>query len=103
MNATNRWLNAAKALHGFVSDYRLTKVLQVSGQRISNYRSERSQMDDELAIKVAGLAGVFPGVVLCELYADRAETPLVRKVWKESAQRLRESANLALPSPAESQ
>lgn len=60
-------------------------------------------MDDELGIRIAELAGVLPGIVLCELHADRASKAHVRKAWKDTARRLRESANSAPHPTAENQ
>lgn len=98
---TTRWLDAAKAMHGFISDYRLCKELKVSSARMSNWRAERTGMDDDVAVKVASLVKVPAILILAELHAEKSLKPSVRKAWTEGARLVRLNAKMAPPPPSE--
>lgn len=80
---TVEYLDAAKRAVSVESDYALAKQLGVRTSTISNYRSGRSQMDDEMATKVAAAIGVHPGLVILDMHRERAKTPAERSVWSE--------------------
>lgn len=98
MNATNKWLDAAKERAGIGSDYQLAKRLGITSARIGNYRgARRVAMDDDLAVQVAELAGAPPAQVLGELHADKSTNPQTRAAWmKVAAMATRHAASLAL-------
>lgn len=75
-------------MKGLESDYRLAKLLGVLPQTVSNYRSGRSQLSDEIAVRLAALMGRHPGHMLASLAADRAKHPDVAKAWQEVAKML---------------
>lgn len=80
---TLEYLDAAKKRLGIDSDYALAKALKVRTSTISNYRSRRSEMDDEIAAKVAGLLEVHPGLVILDIRRERAKTPAEQSIWQE--------------------
>lgn len=97
MNATNRWLDAAKRVQGYTSDYQLCKALGVSSARIGNYRGATSRaMDDDLALKVAILARVPPMLVLAEVAAERSKNSQLRSVWLDLARQAGKAALLVV-------
>lgn len=102
MSATVRWLDVLKTQKGFLTDYRLAKALGLQSAHICNYRAGRSGMNDETAIRLATLLDIQPGVVLCELYAERALKRNVKRVWLDAAEKLRVSDKTSppIPSPA---
>lgn len=74
------------------SDYALAKQLGVLPQTISNYRHNRTQMSDEVAVLVANILGRAPAPILALLSSERAKTPEVAKIWREAAKALIRSA-----------
>lgn len=83
---TLEYLEAVKKRLGIESDYALAKVLKMRASTISNYRSGRGQMDDEIAVKVAEVLGLHPGVVVLDMHRERAKTPAAKSLWKEIAE-----------------
>lgn len=87
MSITEKWLDLARDAQGFTSDYQLAKALGVSTQRLSNYRGvARGRMGDEVAVKIAKLAGVPAARILGELNAEKTKSPDARAVWLRIAQ-----------------
>jgi len=87
-NTTNDLLDEVRKINGIESDYRLAKLLNVRQPTISNYRSGRSQLSDEIAVRLAALMDRHPGYILASLAADRAKHPDVAKAWRETAKML---------------
>ena len=87
-NTTNVLLDELKKAIGIESDYALKKVLGVEATTISNYRQLRSQLSDEMALRVAKLLNRPPAPILAALAAERAKDPEVAKVWKDAAKAL---------------
>ena len=84
-NATNALLDDIKDTKGIESDYKLAKVLEVRQQTITNYRSGRSQMSDEIAFRAARMLGRAPGPVMAQIAGERAKDAQVSKAWAEMA------------------
>ena len=80
-NATNRALDALAVAIGATSDYRLSIVLGITRQRISMYRTDKRRLDDDIAVRVAELAGIPPAQLLAELAAERSESEAARAHW----------------------
>ncbi|PPE71776.1 hypothetical protein C3942_21855 [Solimonas fluminis] len=91
-NATNRLLDRVAAKIGKTSDYALAKAFDAPQQRISNYRHERTQMDDAVAVQAANLLGEDPALILAELHADRCKSMEARKHWYRIAKMLKAEA-----------
>lgn len=89
MQTTKQLLDRAKKAQGIESDYRLAQVLGVAKTAITNYRSGRNHPNDEIAARLADLAGQDPSSVIAELYAERAKTPAVRDIWLRMAKQIR--------------
>ena len=67
------------------SDYRIAKELGVTRAAVSRWRAGHNAMGDEVAVTVAERLGDNPAYVLARLHEDMAETPAVRKVYKQIA------------------
>lgn len=115
LNATQALLDRLSEQLGGVSDYRLSKTLGITPQRISMYRNGHRQFDDSTAVKVSELLNISAGQVLAELQAERAKDSAVAAVWHQVARAAAaaKAASLAIavailsvmglaaPSPAE--
>lgn len=85
MRTTNQLLDQVKQQKKLPSDYALAKLLQVTSSRIGNYRSGRSTMDVDLAIKVADILGEDQVKIVAMLEEERAirERPrLLAAPWR---------------------
>lgn len=78
---TIQYLDAAKKRLGVTSDYALSKALNITTQAVSNYRTGRSKMDDDVALSIAEILEVNPLAVIASANAERAKTPEARARW----------------------
>jgi transcriptional regulator with XRE-family HTH domain len=95
MSMTNDLLDAAKKNKGFKSDYALAKAVGLGTGRISQYRSGRFRVGEELAVELAELAGLDPLGVLADLQAENAKSEEVRKIWKRAGELARQVSTAA--------
>lgn len=86
-------LDRAKEAAGVTSDYKLALVLGIEPSTVGHYRKRRSRPDDDVAAKLADLAGLDRGFVVACLHADRAPTASARSLWMEVAARLSNNGN----------
>lgn len=108
MKTTNEFLNAVKAKTGAVSDYVLAQKIGVSRAAISQYRNNKSNLDDQTCLKVAQILEIDAGIVLAAVHAERAKTAAEKTAWTALFERLGGVAAAALlgimlnvPNPAE--
>lgn len=87
-NTTIELMDAVKEAKGIQSDYALAKRLGVLPQTISNYRHDRTQMADEIAVTMAAMIDRPPAPILAQLAAERARSPEVARVWRDAAKTL---------------
>lgn len=90
MKTSCEFLDAVKAKHCLVSDYALSKKLDVGQSCVTHYRKKRSFLDDDMAVKVAELLGLEVAYVLACVHAERAErskNATTMKVWLDIASR----------------
>ena len=90
-NTTIELLDELRGSIQISSDYALAKQLGVLPQTISNYRHNRTQMSDEVAVLVAAVLGRAPAPILALLSSERAKTPEVAKIWRDAARALTRS------------
>lgn len=88
--ATKRWLAVLaekyKTDDGPATDYRVAKLLGILPSSMSNYLGGRgSQMDDDIAARLADLVGEHPLVVIGQIRAERSRTERAKKVWVQAA------------------
>lgn len=91
-------LDAAKAKAGIESDYRLAKVIGISHNVISGYRSEKSMPNDKILAQLCALSGDDVAVVAAQVQAERAQSPEGRSMWLMIAKRLSGAASTAILS-----
>ncbi len=96
MRNTIEVLEALKAKTGAPSDYALHKILGVTRQAISVYRSGNGSFSDEMALKVASILEVEPCLILAIAYADRTANTEVKAVWKTVLERVSGVAAMCL-------
>ena len=74
IHSTVELLDAAKRAQGVESDYRLAKLLGVKAGSsvVGTYRSGRNYPDDNIAQRLADLAGLDRGYVVACIHAERA-------------------------------
>lgn len=84
MLTTALLLDAAKRAQGITSDYRLCRVLGVTDHTLYNYRHGRTPADEQAA-RLAQMAGLHAGFVLCCLGAERAKDDALRAIFLDAA------------------
>lgn len=102
-------LDEIKLRHGLSSDYTLAWLLDIPTSHMSHYRKRRRTLSDEMAIKVAALLEVEPGLVMTWVHQERAERagrPDVAKHLETFAKKAATVALLAMgfvgqPSPTQ--
>lgn len=87
MEATLQLLEAVKRRHGISSDYALAKILGVSRQVLSSYRTGTT-LGDDMAVKVAEQLGVDPAAVLAAVAAERTKSAAARRAWGAAVKKL---------------
>lgn len=92
---TVQYLDAVKEKAGIASDYALAKRLGLTTSAISNYRHGRSSPDNLVAVRVAGILGIDPMVVIADIELERATHPELREVWRRLASKV--AAGVLLP------
>lgn len=94
------FLDAIKSSYGLTSDYQLAKKLAVTTSTIGNYRSKRSFLSDDMALRVAHLLDVEPLTVLACVNAERNEKSGSNEVfefWVNLAERqINKTVNLSV-------
>ncbi len=76
------YLDQVMRVRGIASDYALAKALGITRQTISGYRNKKTSLHDDVAIRVAELLGIEPGIVLIDMHAERSKTAEIRNVWE---------------------
>jgi plasmid maintenance system antidote protein VapI len=84
-NVTTDLLDEVQKVKGLDSDYALAKLLEVRTQTISSYRTGRTQMSDEMALRASRVLGRPAAPLFAQLAAARAKDPEVARVWTEAA------------------
>ena len=77
-----RYLEALKARTGGASDYRIAKILGVTQQTVSKWRTERDSFSTTTAEKVANALEIDPAEVVLAAQIDRAKTPEEKALWE---------------------
>lgn len=61
-----------KAAYGLASDYAAAKKLSISQTSITNWRNEKTVMDEEIALEMAELLELDPLEVVASIHIERA-------------------------------
>lgn len=87
-NTTTELLDEIRDIKGLSSDYAVAKLLEVRTQTITSYRTGRTQMSDEMALRAVRVLGRAPAPIFALLASERAKDPEVTRVWAEAAKLL---------------
>lgn len=93
---TRDYVELAKKNSKIQSDYALAQRLGVTRQTISKFQTGNFAMSDEIAFKIAQLAGKHPAIVLADIHAEREKDPVIRDIWLGMLDKLSASFNSLL-------
>lgn len=82
------WIDRVKKTRGLDSDYAAAKLLGVTRQTISQYRSKGSTLDESAAISVAEALGMAPAGIILDQMAERVKNNEARTALLAEARRL---------------
>ncbi|PCI36851.1 MAG: hypothetical protein COB50_04210 [Thiotrichales bacterium] len=85
---TIEYLDTVKSRYKWVSDYKLSKEIGLSQSRMSNYRCGRSEMDEDMCLKVAKLLKISEAGVLIDIVAERTKSEKASKILNRTAKKL---------------
>ena len=75
-------LDRAKNRANLPSDYALAKVLGITAGNLSNIRKSRAHPSNEVAVKLATLAGLEEMQIIAEIELRTANTEKKKEFWK---------------------
>lgn len=81
MNITDL-LDRAKNRANLTSDYALAKVIGITAGNLSNIRKNRAHPSNEVAVKLATLAGLKEMQVIAEIELRTANSEKKKEFWK---------------------
>ena len=83
------WIDRAKAVRGWTSDYAVSKELGITRGALSQIRTGKTvTLGDDMAIKVAQAIGERPEAIIIDQTAERVKAPAVRAALFDAAHRL---------------
>lgn len=91
-------LSRAKAGAGIDSDYRLAKVIGISHQSITGYRTKNTLPNERVIEELCALSGDDPDLIAAQIQAARSQTEDARALWQRVAARLMMAAPTAILS-----
>lgn len=91
-------LDRAKAGGNIESDYRLSKVIGITHQGMTNYRMGKTLPNESVIEQLCALSGDDPGVIAAQIQAARSKTPEAVNMWLMIAKRLAGGASTAILS-----
>lgn len=96
MITTKELLTAAKVAQNIPSNYRLCRVLGVPDTTVQRWNTGRGRPDDDMARRLAELAGLDPGAVVAAIRAEREAEGPMHDLWANVARRLQAAALASL-------
>jgi hypothetical protein len=91
-------LDRARARGSIISDYQLAKVIGITHQGMTNYRSGKTMPDARVLEQICALSGDDVAVVMAQIQAQRERTPEGKTMWLMVAKRLAGGASTAILS-----
>lgn len=79
------YIDAIKERHSLRSDYAASKLIGISPNRISNYRTNRSDFDGDIIPRIAELLSMDAAVIVADIAAARAKTTFERDAFSRLA------------------
>lgn len=78
-----QWIDRARALNGWPSDYRAAAELNLSRSALSIYRNKpTATLDEDVAVRVAHACGVRPALVIVDQLAERTKSDAARRALR---------------------
>lgn len=81
-------IDAAKARANIETDYRLAKVIGISHQGMTNYRTGKSLPAESTIEQLCALSGDDPDIIAAQIQAARSKTPEAKTMWLRVAARM---------------
>lgn len=88
MTTTLELLDALKASNGGASDYAIAKLLGITQQTVSQYRTRGVPMSDSMVIKACELVGIDPVLYVVRSHVERAKCDSEKSIWNDALSRL---------------
>lgn len=92
---SSEYIDALKQRHSLRSDYAASKLIGISPNRLSNYRTDRSDFDADIIPRIAELLDMDPAVIVADIAAARAKTAFERSAYERLASLARAAAMAA--------
>lgn len=70
------------------SDYQIAKLLGISRERVSGWRTGKSFPDDSMILRIENLLNYPPGSLLFELHAARSKCPDAANIFHQTAKKI---------------
>lgn len=96
MKTTNEYLDWVKEERGLPSDYALAKLLGVTTPSVVQYRSGRSAIGIETAMRIGEILGIDGHAIYAHGQIERAKNAQVIDFWKAISEKFSESFNALL-------
>lgn len=80
---TQEYLDAAKSALGIESDYALAKELRISREYVSQFRTGKRNLSDDIAMHIADIIGKHRALVMLDIHRERAKSDAERDLWEE--------------------
>ena len=87
MKTTTNYLDEVKAARALPSDYALAKLLGITQQSIQAYRSGRSALGIETAMRVGEILGIDGHAVYADGQIERAKSAEVSAFWQSISEK----------------
>lgn len=84
MKTTLEYLDEMKRRAGIESDYAAAKLLRITTQAVSRYRTHLQTFDVTIALKVANVLGVEPMEVIAATNYERSKDAETRALWRDA-------------------
>lgn len=91
-------IERAKAGGKIETDYRLAKVLGISHQSMTGYRTKNTLPNEKVIEQLCALSGDDPDVIAAQIQAARAKSPEAQTLWLRVAARMSGMASTAFLS-----
>lgn len=94
---TNEYLDAVKSRLALPSDYAIAKVLGITTQAVAQYRSGRSALGIESAMKIGEILRMDGHKVYADGQIERAKNSAQSEFWREISEKFSASFKSLLP------
>jgi transcriptional regulator with XRE-family HTH domain len=79
---TNQLLDRYAQALKLKSDYQIAKALGITRQAVSNWRTEKSQLDDTACLQIAETLNIDPLTLMAKVRESRKQTPREKATWE---------------------